>query len=80
MVGVEAVDSEADVDILELLSLRLPILVAGLPFAIAKVICEILCSYEISTFHGEVSLVEQHIDNLVDLGKIGVEIPVIRHW
>ena len=38
MVGVEAVDSEADVDVLELIRLWLPILVGSLPFAIVKVV------------------------------------------
>ena len=38
MVGVKAVDSEADIDVLELIRLWLPILVAGLPIAIVKVI------------------------------------------
>ena len=38
MVGIEAVDSEADVDVLELIRLGLPILVAGLPIAIVKIV------------------------------------------
>ena len=77
MVGVEAIDGKADIDIFELLHLWLPVLVTGLPFTIAKVIYEIRWSYEIGTFNGEVSLVEQHIDNLVNLGKIGAKIHII---
>ena len=38
MVCVEAVDSEADVDIFELIRLWLPILVGSLPIAIIKVV------------------------------------------
>ena len=54
VVCVEAVDGKADVDVFELIRLWLPILVSGLPFAIAKVIHKILGSYEIGAFHGEV--------------------------
>ena len=38
MVGIEAVDGEADIDVLELLCLWLPILVGSLPIAIVKVV------------------------------------------
>ena len=38
MVGIEAVDGKADVDVLELIRLWLPILVGCLPIAIAKVV------------------------------------------
>ena len=71
MVGIEAVDGEADVDVLELIRLWLPILVGCLPFAIVKVVNKVRCSYEIGAFDGEISLTKQHIDNLVNLGKIG---------
>ena len=38
LVGVETVDSEADIDVLELIGLWLPILVGCLPFTIVKVV------------------------------------------
>ena len=38
MVSIKAVDSEADVDVFELIRLWLPILVGSLPFAIVKVV------------------------------------------
>ena len=58
MVGVEAVDSKADVDVLELIRLWLPILVGSLPFAIVKVVNKVRRSYEIGAFDGEISLIE----------------------
>ena len=76
MVCVEAVDSEADGDVLELIRLGLPILVASLPIAIVKVINKVRRSYEIGAFDGETSLIEQHIDNLVNLGKIRGKITI----
>ena len=79
MVGIEAVDGEADIDVLELLCLGLPILVARLPIDIIKVVHKICWSYKISAFDGEKSQAEQHIYNLVNLGKIGAVIVVIRH-
>ena len=79
MVGIEAVDSEADVDVLELIRLWLPILVGSLPFAIVKVVNKIRRSHEIGAFDGEISLIKQHIDNLVNLGKIRAKIFVVIH-
>ena len=79
MVSVEAVDGEADIDVLELLCLGLPILVAGLPIAIVKIVHKVCWSYEISAFDGKKSQTKQHIYNLVNLGKIGAVIVVIRH-
>ena len=38
MVGIEAVDGKADIDVLELLCLGLPVLVARLSIAIVKVV------------------------------------------
>ena len=80
MVSVEAVDGEADIDVLELIRLWLPILVGSLPIAIVKVVNKVRRSYEIGAFDGEIPLVEQHIDNLVNLGKIGAIVVIIRHW
>ena len=40
MVGIEAVYGEADIDVLELIRLWLPILVGSLPIAIVKVVHE----------------------------------------
>ena len=63
MICIKIVDGEADVDVLELLCLGLPILVARLPIDIIKVVHEICWSYEISAFDGEISLVEQQLGN-----------------
>ena len=79
MVGIEAVDSEADVDVLELIRLWLPILVGCLPFTIVKVVNKVRCSHEIGAFDGEIFLIKQHIDNLVNLGKIRAKILVVLH-
>ena len=79
MVGVKAVDSEADIDVLELICLWLPILVGSLPIAIVKVVNKVRRSYEIGAFDGEISLIKQHIDNLVNLGKIRAKILVVLH-
>ena len=79
MGGVKAVDSEADIDVLELICLWLPILVGSLPFAIVKGVNKVLRSYEIGAFDGEISLIKQHIDNLVNLGKIRAKILVVLH-
>ena len=70
LVGVEAVDGEADIDVLEPIRLWLPILVGSLPIDIVKVVNKVRRSYEIGAFDGEISLIKQHIDNLVNLGKI----------
>ena len=80
MVCVEAVDGEADIDVFEFLCLGLPGLITRLPIDIIKVVHKICRSYEISAFDGEKSLVEQHFDNLVNLGKIGAIVVIIRHW
>ena len=79
MVGVEAVDGEADIDVLKLIRLWLPILIGSLPIAIVKVVNKVRRSYEIGAFDGEISLIEQHIDNLVNLGKIRAKIFVVLH-
>ena len=79
MVGVKAVDSETDIDVLELIRLWLPILVGSLPIDIVKVVNKVRRSYEIGAFDGEISLIKQHIDNLVNLGKIRAKILVVLH-
>ena len=79
MVGVEAVDGEADIDVFEPIRLWLPILVGSLPIAIVKVVNKIRRSYEIGAFDGEISLIKQHIDNLVNLDKIRAKILVGLH-
>ena len=79
MVGVETVDGEADVDVLEPIRLWLPILVGSLPFALVKVVNKVRRSYEIGAFDGEISLIKQHIDNLVNFGKIRAKILVVLH-
>ena len=76
MVGVKAVDSETDIDVLELIRLWLPILVGSLPIDIVKVINKVRRSYEIGAFDGEISLTKQRIDNLVNLGKIRAKITI----
>ena len=77
MTGVEAVYGKADIDVLELIRLWLPILVDGFPIAIVKVVNKVRSSYEIGAFDGEISLIEQHIDYLVNLGKIRAKILVV---
>jgi hypothetical protein len=72
-------DGEADVDVLELIRLWLPILVGCLPIAIVKVVNKVRRSYEIGAFYGEISLIKQHIDNLVNLDKIRAKILVVLH-
>ena len=57
MVGVKAVDSEADIDVLELIRLWLPILVGSLPIAIIKVVNKVRRSSEIGAYDGEISLI-----------------------
>ena len=42
----------------------------------AKVVHKVLRSYEIDAFDGEISLIKQHIDNLVNLGKIRAKITI----
>ena len=80
MVGVEAVDGEADVDVLELICLWLSILVGSLPIAIVKVLNKARRrSHEIGTFDGEISLTKQYIDNLVNFGKIRAKKLVVLH-
>jgi hypothetical protein len=79
VVCVETVDSEADVDVFELIRLWLPILVGCLPIAIVKVVNKVRRSYEIGAFYGEISLIKQHIDNLVNLDKIRAKILVVLH-
>ena len=79
MVGVKAVDSETDIDVLELIRLWLPILVGSLPIDIVKVVNKVRRSYEIGAFDGEISLTKQRIDNLVNLGKIRAKILVVLH-
>ena len=79
MIGVEAMDGEADIDVLELIRLWLPILVGCLPIAIIKVVNKVRRSYEIGAFDGEISLIKQHIDNLVNLDKIRAKILVVLH-
>ena len=76
MVCVEAVDGEADIDVLEPIRLWLPILVGSLPIAIVKVVNKVRRSYEIGAFDGEISLIKQHIYNLVNLDKIRAEITI----
>jgi hypothetical protein len=72
-------DGEADVDVLELIRLWLPILVGCLPIAIVKVVNKVRRSYEIGAFDGEISLIKQNIDNLVNLDKIRAKILVVLH-
>ena len=66
MVGVEAVDGEADIDVLELIRLWLPILIGSLPIAIVKVVNKVRRSYEIGAFDYKVVAPDSEMNQIIE--------------